>query len=70
MFNPDTGFESDFGECDIPCVGNAAETCGGFNSANPLMNLFQKDDGHCNDFFFSGAALLTSGPWRFSYYYK
>jgi hypothetical protein len=67
MFNPDTGFESDFGECSFPCVGNAAEACGG---PNTLMNIFQKADGHCNDFFFSGDAKLTSGPWRFSYYYK
>jgi hypothetical protein len=70
IFNPETGFESLFGQCDLPCVGNQQEACGGFNGpAAPLMNLFQKDAGICSNFPPQGV-LLTSGPWRFSGFYK
>ncbi|GJJ14008.1 hypothetical protein Clacol_008265 [Clathrus columnatus] len=73
IFNPDTCFESDFGECTefgTPCVGNPNESCGFIGDDPPpqLLNIFFKGD-LCN-FLYQGGAALTSGSWRLVYFYN
>ncbi|KIJ34557.1 hypothetical protein M422DRAFT_263338 [Sphaerobolus stellatus SS14] len=71
-FNPDTGFESDDGECVIPCVGNPAEACGGIAAEDgnfPLASVYTKNDGRCN---MLGGLLnvVAVGDWRFIYWFN
>ncbi|KIJ22767.1 hypothetical protein M422DRAFT_276756, partial [Sphaerobolus stellatus SS14] len=79
VFNPDTCFESDAGECSSgdpvedegaqPCPGDPRESCGDNApfAAPPLLNIFFKD--LCRALW-QGGAQFTSGPWRLIYFYK
>ena len=75
FFNPFTGFESDFGECEgfggLPCPGNPDESCG--STEGIFLNIyFNTAQSTCPVFFriTQGTAALTSGSWRLIYPYK
>jgi len=69
MFNLEAGEESDDGSCFTPCVGNAAEACGGLvRGIEPLSSVYQKNDGFCIQI--RGQNGFANGNWRLIYWYK
>ncbi|KAF5317560.1 hypothetical protein D9619_013168 [Psilocybe cf. subviscida] len=80
IFNPESCFESDPGECQNPgevglgCPGNRRESCGLENGTPSLFNIFFKQNltqFGCSDPLWPGGAPLTAiGSWRFSYFYN
>ncbi|KJA24416.1 hypothetical protein HYPSUDRAFT_65638 [Hypholoma sublateritium FD-334 SS-4] len=78
IYRPDGGgFESDPGEChlpdfDVPCPGNAEESCGLPNGTPSLISLYLKTGTpiDCSDLVWPGGSAMTAGKWRFSYFYN